>query len=88
MVLIAKQLFSRRLIEFDAGWMDLAYALLSIKPSSSNSGKHILYHSQRSTEGGHADSAWALLNALYEDEIFSADSLGSPRHQSFIKTYS
>lgn len=88
MVLQAKQLFSKRRIEIDAGWRDMASALMTIKQTATTTGKHVSYQSNRTTENGHADLAWALLNALYQDEITAEDSLGSPQQESFMEIYS
>ena len=80
MVLKAKNVFSRRRIEFDAGWADLAAALLSIHPKLTQSQKQITYVARRSAETGHGDLAWALLHALFCEPMDATD--GSVRKSS------
>ncbi len=65
MVLKGKNVFSRRRIEFDAGWVDLAAALMSIHPQLTRGQKQITYVARRSEATGHGDLGWALLHALY-----------------------
>ncbi len=65
MVLKAKNVFAKRRIEFDAGWSDLAAALMSIHPQLTKGQKQLTYVARRSEATGHGDLAWALLHALY-----------------------
>ncbi|MCW2405244.1 uncharacterized protein YjcR [Sphingobium sp. B1D7B] len=65
MVLKAKNVFTKRRIEFDAGWRDLAAALMSIHPQLTAGGKQMTYVARRSEATGHGDLAWALLHVLY-----------------------
>ncbi|KAF0111314.1 MAG: terminase ATPase subunit [Hyphomonadaceae bacterium] len=65
MVYKAKSVFSNGRIEIDAGWVDLAAALMSIHPKMTKGGEHITYVARRSVETGHGDLAWALLMALF-----------------------
>ena len=76
MVLKAKNVFSRRRIEFDAGWSDLAAALMSIHPKLTQGQKHLTYVARRSAETGHGDLAWALLHALFCEPIDATDGSG------------
>jgi hypothetical protein len=64
MVLKGKNVFSRSRIEFDAGWTDLAQALMSIHPQLTKGQKQLTYVARRSAATGHGDLAWALLHAL------------------------
>ncbi|HET6536732.1 MAG TPA: terminase family protein [Sphingopyxis sp.] len=64
MVLKAKNVFTRGRIEFDAGWTDLAQALMSIHPQLTRGGGQMTYVARRSAATGHGDMAWALLHAL------------------------
>ncbi|WP_447936961.1 terminase ATPase subunit family protein [Thermomonas fusca] len=69
MVLKAKDVISSGRLEFDAGWNDLAHALISIRKTMTDSGRHVTYKSGRSDDTGHADLAWALLHALAHEPI-------------------
>lgn len=64
MVLKGKNVFSRSRIEFDAGWTDLAQALMSIHPQLTKGQKQLTYVARRSAATGHGDLGWALLHAL------------------------
>lgn len=61
-------------LEFDAGWIDLAMALMSIHPQITKGGSQITYVARRSAETGHGDLAWALLHALYCEPLEGAGS--------------
>jgi len=76
MVLKAKNVFSKRRIEFDSGWTDLARALMSIHPQLTKGQKHITYVARRSAETGHGDLAWALLHALFCEPMDATDGGG------------
>ncbi len=69
MVLKAKDVISSGRLEFDAGWTDLAHALISIRKTMTDSGRHTTYKSGRNDDTGHADLAWALLHALAHEPI-------------------
>ena len=76
MVLKAKNVFARRRIEFDAGWTDLASALMSIHPQLTKSQRQLTYVARRSAETGHGDLAWALLHALFCEPMDATDGSG------------
>lgn len=69
MVHKAKSVFEQRRIEFDAGWTDLARALIAIHPELTKGQRQITFVARRSEEIGHADLAWALLHALYFEPL-------------------
>ena len=73
MVLKAKDVISSGRLEFDAGWTDLAHALISIRKTLTDSGRHVTYRSGRTDDTGHADLAWALLHALAHEPIEGRD---------------
>lgn len=79
MVLKAKNVFAKRRIEFDAGWRDLAAALMSIHPQLTKGQKQITYVARRSVETGHGDLAWALLHAIYCEPMDATDGSGGSR---------
>lgn len=64
MVHKARNVFTRRRIEFDGGWSDLAAALMSIHPKLTKGQQMVTFVARRSGETGHGDLAWALLHAL------------------------
>lgn len=76
MVLKAKNVFTNGRIEFDAGWTDLAAALMSIHPQLTKGQKQLTYVARRSAETGHGDMAWALLHALYCEPLDATDGTG------------
>lgn len=76
MVLKAKNVFAHRRIEFDAGFKDLAAALMSIHPKLTKGGGQITYVARRSAETGHGDLAWALLHAIFCEPMDAADGGG------------
>lgn len=64
MGLRAKELFQRRRLHFDSGLQDVAKSFLSIKKAMTSSGRAMTLVANRSAETGHADIAWAIMNAL------------------------
>ncbi|MEC8034291.1 MAG: terminase family protein [Pseudomonadota bacterium] len=69
LVIKAQSIFREGRIEFDAGWTDLMQALMAIRPTLTGSQKGVTYTAKRSGEIGHADLAWALLNALSNEPL-------------------
>ncbi len=64
LVMKAKHLIGKRKLEWDAGWTDVALAFMQIKRVSTASGKQITFQAGRTEATGHADVAWAIMNAL------------------------
>lgn len=56
-------------LEFDAGNTDIAQSLMSIKKTLTASQKQITFTAGRSVEIGHADLAWALMHAIYNEPL-------------------
>lgn len=69
LVVKAQNIFRNQRIEFDAGWSDLMQALMAIRPALTGSKKGVTYVAKRNGEVGHADVAWALLNALSNEPL-------------------
>lgn len=69
LVVKGQNVFRNGRIEFDAGWTDLMQALVAIRPSLTGSQKGVTYIARRNGEIGHADIAWALLNALSNEPL-------------------
>lgn len=64
MALRAKELLTRRRLQFDAGAQHVAKSFISIKKALTSSGSQMTLVAGRSAETGHADVAWAIMNAL------------------------
>ena len=71
-------------LEFDAGNKDLAQSLMSIKKTLTASQKQITFTAGRSDEVGHADLAWALMHAIYNEPLAGITETNS----SMIEIYS
>lgn len=56
-------------LEFDAGHIDIAQSLMSIKKTMTGSGRQFTFEASRSQETGHADLAWGLLHALHNEPL-------------------
>ncbi|MCT9264371.1 terminase family protein [Acinetobacter baumannii] len=56
-------------LEFDAGHTDIAQSLMSIRQTLTSSQRQITFTSGRSEEVGHADLAWALMHALFNEPL-------------------
>ena len=64
-----QHIFRNQRIEFDHEWTDLMAALMAIRPALTGSQKGVTYVAKRNGEIGHADVAWALLNALSNEPL-------------------
>lgn len=69
MVMKAQHSFARGRIQFDAGWIDLQSAFLSIKKALTGSGRAITFKASRSEDIGHADLAWATMHILINEPL-------------------
>jgi hypothetical protein len=89
MVLKAKHLISKRLFEFDAGATDVAMAFMSIKQTSTPSGRQATFVAARGRETGHADVAWAIMHALdrvtFGDFDNDTNQRGSVGRRGFVE---
>ncbi|MDQ8022172.1 MAG: terminase ATPase subunit family protein [Moraxellaceae bacterium] len=56
-------------LEFDAGWTDLAASFMSIKKTTTASGRQMTFEAGRSEETSHADLAWACMHALIREPL-------------------
>ncbi|MDQ8914499.1 terminase large subunit domain-containing protein [Acinetobacter baumannii] len=59
-------------LEFDAGHTDIAQSLMSIKKTLTASQRQMTFTAGRSEEIGHADLAWALMHAIYNEPLEGA----------------
>ncbi len=64
MVLKALDLFTKRRVEFDAGWTDFMQSFMAIRKAMTASGSQVTYMANRSEEVSHADIAWAAMHAF------------------------
>lgn len=69
LVLKAWSVISNGRLEFDAGWTDLASALMAIRKTVTASGRQFTYTAGRNDNTGHADLAWALFHALHNEPL-------------------
>lgn len=88
MALRAKELLTRRRLQFDAGSQDVAKSFLSIKKSLTGSGGQMTLIASRSMETGHADKAWAIMNALERAPIVdTTDPSSTGAQRSRIRVF-
>ncbi len=64
LALRAKELFERRKLHYDIGYIDITKAFLAIKKALTGSQTRMTFVAGRSKETGHSDIAWAIMNAL------------------------
>lgn len=79
LVVKAQNVFNSGRIEFDEQWTDLMAALMAIRPALTGSGRGVTYVARRNGEIGHADLAWALLNALSNEPLDAGAASGASR---------
>ncbi|SBV94291.1 Terminase, ATPase subunit [uncultured Alphaproteobacteria bacterium] len=87
LVLKAKQLFTKRRIEFDAGWSDVAAAFMAIRRTATASGRQATFSAGRSKETGHADIAWAIMHALDRLGYTEFDNVPGARRKGFMEIF-
>lgn len=68
LVLKAQDVIQAGRIEWDAGWTDIAQAFLTIKRGTTNGGQ-ITFSASRTEATGHADIAWSIMHALYNEPL-------------------
>ncbi|ERI52112.1 terminase [Pseudomonas sp. EGD-AK9] len=69
LVMKAWDVIRKSRLEFDAGATDIAQALMAIRKTMTPSGKSFTYTAGRSEATGHADLAWALFHALFNEPL-------------------
>jgi len=69
LVLKAYDVINKGRLEFDAGWTDIAQALMAIRKTTTQSGRQFTYTAGRNDETGHADLAWALFHAIHNEPL-------------------
>lgn len=83
LVLKAKDVITAGRFEFDAGWIDLAQAFMSIRKVLTPSRRQVTYDATRSDDVGHADLAWACMHALDNEPLEGQTGA----NQSFMEIY-
>lgn len=63
---------SRKRLQYPISWMDLTSALMSIRRTTTKSGRHLTYEAPRTKQSGHGDLAWALFQALDNEPLEAA----------------
>lgn len=68
LVLKAQDVIQAGRLEWEAGWTDIAQAFLTIKRGTTNGGQ-ITFSASRTEATGHADIAWSIMHALYNEPL-------------------
>lgn len=82
LVMKAYDVISKGRFEFDAGMQDVAQAFMSIRKTTTTSGRAPTYEASRSDEVSHADVAWATMHALHHEPL---DVAGAANTTSFLE---
>lgn len=77
LVLKTQDVINKGRLEFDSGWNDMAAAFMSIRKTLTASGRMPTYEASRSEEVSHADIAWAVMHALYNEPLAGDAASGS-----------
>jgi len=76
LVLKAKHLISKGMLQFDYGWIDVCMAFMSIRKTSTASGGQMTFAASRSKETGHADVAWSIMHAIDRIDFLDFNETG------------
>ncbi len=82
MVLKAKNVISAGRLEFDAGAIDIVNSFMAIRAELTPSQRQITYRASRAGDTGHADLAWAIMHALYNEPL---DPVGAGTRRSRMR---
>lgn len=85
LVLKAQNVIDRGRLQFDAGDLELTQAFMSIKRGLTKSTQQVTYVAGRRAGTGHADLAWATMQALSNEPLDGPIDSGSS--QSFMEIY-
>ncbi len=69
LVMKAWDVISKGRLEFDAGWTDLAQALMAVRKTVTPGGRQFTFVAGRNETTGHADLAWALFHAIHNEPL-------------------
>lgn len=84
MVLKASDVIRRGRLQYDAGWSDVTQSFMAIRRTMTASGRSVTYDAGRNQDTGHADLAWAIMNALMNEPLEAGAGLGQT---SFMEIY-
>ncbi|CAM3040867.1 terminase large subunit domain-containing protein [Dichelobacter nodosus] len=87
MVLKAYQLVHHKKLEFDAEKTEIASAFLTIHQAGTASGRDVTYRAKRTAKTGHADVAWAVMNALSNDPLGAIAEAGIGKGSGRVKVF-
>ncbi len=82
MVLKAKNVISAGRLEFDSGARDIVSSFMAIRAELTPSQRQITYRASRAGDTGHADLAWAIMHALYNEPL---DPVGAGTSRSRMR---
>ncbi|MEJ6008690.1 terminase large subunit domain-containing protein [Novosphingobium aquae] len=85
LVMKGQNVMRRGRFEYDAGWHDVSSALMAIRPGLTKGGRQVTYASGRTAAHGHADIAWALLNALINEPLDASEAGQSTSSVEFFE---
>ncbi len=69
MVLKAKNVISAGRLEYDSGAQDILQSFMAIRAELTGSQRQVTYTASRAGDTGHADLAWAIMHALYNEPL-------------------
>ena len=69
MVFKAKKVIADGRLQFAAHWTDIVNSFMAIRPKVTRGGKTITFVASRSGDTGHADLAWAVMHALFNEAL-------------------
>ncbi|GLK49629.1 terminase [Brevundimonas intermedia] len=69
MVYKALDVIGKHRLEYHVEFRDLTGALMSIRRTTTASGRQVTYEASRTKDSGHADLAWALFQALFNEPL-------------------
>lgn len=69
MVLKAKNVISSGRLEYDNGAQDILQSFMAIRAELTGSQRQVTYTASRAGDTGHADLAWAIMHALYNEPL-------------------
>lgn len=74
MVLKAKSVMQAKRLEFDQGARDIMASFMAIRAELTKSQRQVTYVASRAGDTGHADLAWAIMHALYNEPLDPTDT--------------
>lgn len=84
MVLKAKNVISAGRLQYDNGAQDILQSFMAIRAELTGSQKQVTYVASRAGDTGHADLAWAVMHALYNEPLDPGETLS---RKSRVRTF-